>query len=276
MSNNAYWYLKKNNKITGPFAKGLIQQYIILGRIHANDLVSQNKESWRKVSSIADLIPDQIKYKNEKNYTERLKAAKRWADDRGDARGEIKESFNQRKNVTHIAIHTLGLKTLTFFILLLTLGLGAAFYFTPENQAELVNCQLKPVPSIILDGCDLSGKNFANLDMQYTSLKNTQMIKTNLNQAILSHSQMQYSQLDKSNLSGAKLNNADLTAVSLTESVLHNTDLSYANLSYANLKGAKAKDVKLKGTILSKTVWFNGKICASTSIGRCLISKNED
>jgi uncharacterized protein YjbI with pentapeptide repeats len=276
MSNNAYWYLKKNNRITGPFAKGLIQQYIILGRIHANDLASQNKESWRKVSSISDLIPDNIKHKDEKNYTERLKAAKRWADDRGDTREEIKEGFNQRKHVTHIAIHTLGLKTLTFFILLLTLGLGAAFYFTPEKQAGLINCQLNPAPRIILDGCDLSGKNFTDLDMQYASLKNTQMVKTNLSQTVLSHSQMQYSQLDKSKLSGTKLDYADLTAVSLTDSILHNTDLSYANLSYANLKGAKAKNIQLKGTILSKTVWFNGKICASTSIGRCLISKSEE
>ncbi|MFK5894783.1 MAG: pentapeptide repeat-containing protein [Pseudomonadota bacterium] len=275
MSKNTYWYWKKNGKVTGPFAKGLIQQYILLGRIHANDLMSQNKESWRKVSTITDLIPDEVKYKGNTNYTERLKAAKRWADDRGDSR-EIKTDYKKRKNITHIGIHTLGLKALILFMIFLILGVGAAFYFTPQKTSGQINCQAKPVARIRLDGCALSGKSFANLDMQYASLKNVQMLNTNLSSTILSHSQMQYSQLDNSNLTDTKLDYADLTAASFSGVILHNTDLSYANLSYANLKGAKAKDIKLTGTVLSKTIWFNGKVCASSSIGRCLISKTEE
>ncbi len=276
MSHNAFWYWKKNGKVKGPFAKGLIQQYILLGRIHGKDLVSQNKESWCKVSSVPDLISDKIKHKGNNNNTERLEAAKRWADDREEARGEYKANFNQRKNITHIGIHTRSPYTLILVIILLMFGLWFIFYFTPEKSAEQIDCQAKPTVKIRFDNCRLSGQNFANLDMQYASLKNTHMHNTNLSQTILSHSQMKYSQLNNSNLTGTKLDYADLTAASLTDAVLHNTDLSYANLSYANLNGAKVNNIIITGTILSKTIWFNGKVCSSASIGRCLISKNPD
>lgn len=261
--------------MTGPFTEGLIQQYIILRRVQPNDLMSQDKKLWRKASTIYELIPDVIKNKSDENYDERLKAAKRWADDRGDSRNLVDDDFNHRKQATHIAIKTLGWKTAVFLTFLLFAMIYAVFHFTPEGKSERVDCQTKPVVKVVLAGCNLARKNFSKLDMQYADLKNTMMQNTNLSQTILSHSQMQYTHLDNSNLTGAKLDYSDLTAATLNNAILDGTDFRYANLSYANLHQAKAKNIKLEGANLSKTIWFNGQICTPGSIGRCLINKNQ-
>jgi len=274
MSNKTLWYWKKNGKVTGPFAEGLIQQYIILKRVHPNDLMSKDKNTWSKAASIPALIPDVLKHKNEENYDERLKAARRWADDRGHARGsETAESHNQRKQITHIGINTFGWMSIVFFILFIVAIVYAFFYFTPEKKAAEINCQAQPTERVIFDGCELSGKNFSRQIIQYASFKNARMNNINLTQSALSYSQMQYSELQNSNLTGAKLDHANLTASNLTGSVLDGTDFSHANLNYASLKGAKAKNIKLKGASLSKTTWFNGEICAMGSVGRCLLNK---
>lgn len=277
MSNKTLWYWKKNGKVTGPFAEGLIQQYIILKRVHPNDLMSQDKENWRKAASISALIPDVIKHKNDENYDERLKAARRWADDREDRRGEkTAEHFIPRKTITHIGISTLEWTSTGLFLIILIAIVVALFYFTPKKTVEQINCQSQPVEKVIFDGCELSGKNFSNQVIQYASFKNTRMNSINLTQSVLSHSQMQYSELSNSNLTGSKLDHVNLTAATLSGAILNGTDFSYANLNYANLKGAKVKNINLTGASLSKTIWFNGKICAQGSVGRCLLSKQRN
>ncbi|MFK5984140.1 MAG: pentapeptide repeat-containing protein [Pseudomonadota bacterium] len=277
MSNKSLWYWKKDGKIKGPFAAGLIQQYIILRRVHPNDLMSKDKKLWRKASTINQLIPEVVKNKHIENYDERLKAAKRWADDRGNSRDNLAdEKFNQRKHVTRIGIHTLGWKSMVIVILVLIAVIYAIFYFTPERLISAVDCLAKPVAGINLQACALARKNFSNLDIQNANFKNALMQDINLSHSILSHSQMQYSQLANSNLTGTKLDHSDLTAASLSNAILKGTDFSYANLSYANLHRAKVSNIKLIGANLSKAIWFNGQVCATGSIGRCLINKKTE
>ena len=127
MGNTNLWYWKQNGKVTGPFPAGQIQEYIILKRVHPNDLMSQDKENWVKVSSIPALIPDIIKEKNKENYEERLAATKRWIDDRDSNRNasieslldEKKSNKGKRRTITHIVINTFGWKpAIAVFILI--------------------------------------------------------------------------------------------------------------------------------------------------------------
>jgi len=273
MSNKTLWYWKQKGKVTGPFTEGLIQQYIILKRVHPDDLMSQDKEHWAKAASIPALIPDVIKNKDDENYDERLKAARRWADDRGHARGSDDDNYDHRKKVTHIGISTLGWTSIGIFFIVTIMVVFAFFYFTPKNKSQKINCQAQPTEKVAFDACELSGKNFSNQIIQYASFKNARMSNINLAQSVLSYSQMQYSDLSNSDLTGSKLDYVNLTAATLAGAKLHGTDFSHANLNYANLKGAKVKDINLTGASLSKATWFNGKICAQGSIGRCLSSK---
>ena len=100
------WYLKAKGRIKGPFASGLISKNILLGRIHPDDLLSQDKEIWRKASSIREVMPDVIKHRHEANYKERLKAARRWDDEldvirETDVDGKQKVYIPRKKN-THL------------------------------------------------------------------------------------------------------------------------------------------------------------------------------
>jgi len=58
----------------------------------------------------------------------------------------------------------------------------------------------------------------------------------------------------------------DLSGANLTGANLTGADLSAASQypSYANLTGAD-----LSSTILSGTVWIDGRVCKDTSIGQC-------
>ncbi len=274
MSHKSLWYWKKNGKVTGPFAEGLIQQYIILKRVHPNDELSRDKKIWRKASTIYELIPDVIRNKNDENYDERLKAAKRWADDRSDSRENlVDESFNQREKMTHLGIYTPGWKTIIVLIFILLSILYASFYFTPDSSLEQVDCHAELIAKVNLQGCKLSAKDFSERKATYANLQNAVMKNVDFSKTILSHSLMQYGDLSDSNLSATKLDYSDLTGAILNRAILNGTDLSYANLSYANLQYAKAKNITLKGANLSKTIWFNGQICEPGSIGRCLIKK---
>jgi len=274
MSNNSLWYWKKNGKVKGPFAEGLIQKYIILRRIHPNDLMSRDKHNWQKASCIYELIPDVLRNKDADNYDERIKAAKRWADDRDSVRQNlVDDDFNQRTEVTHLGIHTLGWKMTLFIIILFVIVLGATFYFTPSKLSSTGDCSVEIKTKVNLENCDLSERIFLGLNVSHANLKNSKLRNTNLTSASFSYAHMQYSDMGNSNLTKTKFDHANLTGVTLTHSILIETDFSSANLSYANFKGAKAKNILLKGANLSKAIWFSGQECAQGSIGRCLISQ---
>jgi len=267
---NKLWYWKKGGRVTGPFPSGLLQKYIILGRVKPDDLMSQDKQIWQRAATIRDLIPDVVRHKNDPNYEERLEAARRWADDRGDERDG---SGEKRVRNTHLGIKVLGWKGLLLVTLLLAGGIWAAFYFTPEKSFMEVDCEAKPSPGVVFDGCDLHGQNFSNMDLSEASFRNANLNGADLSGANLTESQFQYSDMSMANLTKAKFNQANLTAAKLSGATINQTDFRGADLSFANLTKAKARKIRLKKTKLAKTIWFNGQICAEQSVDKCLIAK---
>jgi uncharacterized protein YjbI with pentapeptide repeats len=97
--------------------------------------------------------------------------------------------------------------------------------------------------------CDLSHARLSSLDLSYADLS-----AANLMQADLSKSKLYRAFFSRAYLSGASLSEADLTEATLDE---------------ANLSGANLFKANLTATILSRTVWTDGKKCKPGSIGRC-------
>ncbi|MCW8931093.1 MAG: pentapeptide repeat-containing protein [Gammaproteobacteria bacterium] len=268
------WYLKAKGRIKGPFASGLISKNILLGRIQPNDLLSQDKENWRKASSIREIMPDVIKHRNDANYKERLKAARRWADERDEVReldvnGEEK-IYTPRKKVTHLKIKTTGILGLIGLIVLFSGLIFALFMFTPDDPLAQIDCSAKAQNDIVYDGCHLQRKDFSNQSLKNSSFKNSLLQNTHFVKAQLQESHLDYANLSHSDLSGANLTQASLRAVDLRSAVLVGTIFTKADLSYADLTGAKASKIKITGTKLAHTIWFDGRVCAKESVGRCL------
>ncbi len=268
------WYLKANGRVKGPFAAGLISKNILLGRINPNDLLSKDKEVWRKASTIREVMPDVIKHRNEPNYKERLKAARRWADERDEVRevdSDGKEKvYTPRKKITHLQIKTTGYLGMIGIGVFLSGLILAIFMFTPEDPLAQIDCSAPAKDGIIFDGCHLQRKDFSQLSLRNSSFKNTLLQNTQFIKTALQTSILDYANLSHSDLSGANLTNASLRASDLRGAILNGTIFTKADLSYADLTGAKASSIKLTGTKLANTLWFDGRVCSKASIGRCL------
>ena len=268
------WYVKTKGRIRGPFASGLISKHILLGRIHPSDLLSQDKELWRKASSIPEIMPDIIKNRNDPNYKERLKAARRWADERGEVR-EVSDSgeekiYHPRKKVTHLKIKTMS--TIGFLSLLVSIAVivYATFVFTPDDPLASVDCSATGQDGLLFDGCHLQRRNFTGKSLKNTSFRNALLQNSQLKQTGLQNSVMDYANLSHADVSGANLTDASLRAVDFRGAVLQGTNFTRADLSYADFTGAKASKIKLTGAKLANTIWFDGRVCLKESVGRCL------
>ncbi len=267
------WYVKVKGKVKGPFATGLISKDILLGRIHPSDLLSQDREVWRKASTIREVLPEVIKYRNEPNYKERLRAARRWADERDTVReiddnGQSKH-YQPRKKVTHLRIKTTSIVGLLGVAAIISGIIFVMFMFTPDNPLAKIDCFAPIAAGASFDGCHLPRKDFSRLNLKSISLKNALLKNTRFTYTDLSGSHLDYANLSHADLSHAKLIQASLRAADLRGAYLNATDLSQADLSYADLSGAKAARINLSGTLLNQTIWFDGQVCKKGSVSQC-------
>jgi len=271
---NQLWYVKVNGRVKGPFASGLISKNILLGRIHPNDELSQDKKKWRKASSVHAVMPDVIRNRHEPNYKERLQAARRWADERDEIReananGEEK-FYSPRKKMTHLSIKTTGVLGILALIIIISAVVYAMFYFTPDDSVYNVDCASAGQDSSTFDSCHLQRRDFSKRSLKGSSFKNTLLQNSRFKQSGLQNSQFDYANLSNADLTHANFTGASLKAADLSNTILIGTVFTKADLSYANLTGARGSKVKFTGTNLTNAIWFDGSVCAKNSIGRCL------
>ncbi|HLA74704.1 MAG TPA: hypothetical protein VJM76_02175, partial [Gammaproteobacteria bacterium] len=93
MQQKQLWYMRRGTEdIRGPFPAGLVSRYILLGRIRQTDELSVDKQQWRLVSDLPELVPAVMTPVSdeelEADRLQRLMLAKRWEDERlaGDRR----------------------------------------------------------------------------------------------------------------------------------------------------------------------------------------------
>ena len=268
------WYIRAGGEITGPFASGLISKNILLGRIHPNDELSKNKKQWRKASSVQELMPEVIKHRHEGNYKERLRAARRWADERGELREKNDEGdekiYTPRKQVTHLGIKTTGILGIIAFVIFLLGFVYTIFIFTPDELLVKADCTSSGQDSGIFDSCHLQRRNFSQRSLKGSSFKNTLLQNSSFKDSSLQKSQFDFANLSNANLSNANFTEASFKGADLSNSNLNRTIFTKADLSYANLTGAKSVKIKLKGANLANAIWFDGRTCSKNSIGKCL------
>ena len=52
-----YWYTRREGVIRGPFSAENISRHILLGRVHLDDELSQDRENWSVAGHVANLLP---------------------------------------------------------------------------------------------------------------------------------------------------------------------------------------------------------------------------
>jgi hypothetical protein len=82
------WYLRRGERVTGPFPLPAIQQDFLLGRVRVTDELSQDRQMWLRLTEHPELatltqVPADGVETGERDWgRERFEALRRWADER--------------------------------------------------------------------------------------------------------------------------------------------------------------------------------------------------
>jgi len=284
------WYVKRGEKLIGPFPAGQISQSLLLGRLVLKDEISHDKKKWLTIGDVPDLIPDVLKMDaNDPQVRERLQAAKRWADERRnedrrvdeereessdrrqDEAMQLREYRSHRESSLSQSRHRQVISSLVLILLLIVLG--SIFYNSlsdsPEPLLVKANCEAAPAPGVNWSHCRMSGLHMIKRDLHGAVMDSSFLTGANLFGSNLSGVSLAYADLSLARLGFTDMRNAKLKGANLQGADLSNAELTGADLSYADLQGANLENTNLQQVKLANTIWTDGRVCLPDSVGEC-------
>jgi Pentapeptide repeats (8 copies) len=285
-SSKGRWYIKREEKVQGPFPNKLIGSYLILGRITQETLISQDKVNWSAVKDYPAIVPEVVKEAGTKQGDRALMLARIREDERSsqvnqqndiDNRREDEEPLMQlHRQIRDDVLKGYGAKPQKrlFYIgiagLLLLITLGFYFNISYEN-VKLADCNAAAVPGINWSACNKQGEMLRNRDLKKVNFRSAKLQMADLSAAQLQGADLSYADLSQAILVSAQLQESQLKGANLRRANLQGADLTAANLSYAELVGCKLQDANLSRVIFDHAIWVNGQTCLPGSIGACLL-----
>ncbi|HET8808013.1 MAG TPA: pentapeptide repeat-containing protein [Methylophaga sp.] len=291
------WFTRHNGEVKGPFTLALLKSNWLLGRLNAQDEISEDRKHWRPIGDIIDLEL----IHTSTSIPEDADQAKRYLDERNgfDRRQETlatEQQLQQRKQqrrarepaelVVQRQLRSRLLEgyrqhqerwlwpVLSTVFLMLGIFLAAIFYPTtfPQSKAD---CEAPAAPGVNWENCVFNPTNLQAADLSNSNLRNSVLRSSNLMNTNLSNTDLMYADLSRSDLSYANLTNSKLKGADLRQADLSNSDLRQADLTFADLRGARLGGANLQGVMLSQAIWLDGRICAPGSISECRLTVPE-
>ncbi|MBF0469822.1 MAG: pentapeptide repeat-containing protein [Gammaproteobacteria bacterium] len=273
------WYCRMRGVVLGPFSPQQLIHYTILGRVSADDEISQDRQRWQCCSRVSWLQPEY--YLDEKSpFSEDdhhfFQQSTRWVEvygSQGDGwEGEAEialDSGRQQRIRKQQWAGLLVVATIMGGIILFT-------RFLPEMKPEVrPQCSAAASPGVNWRNCRLGIVNLFGEDLTAANLHSTVIAGSNLRQAKLDGADLSYSDLRGSDLQGVSLVRGNLRGANLQQVLFADADLRGSDFSFADLRGADLGTAKLEGTIMSRAllsaaIWPGGVVCREGSEGVCL------
>lgn len=285
------WFTRQNGEVRGPFTLALLKSNWLLGRLHPQDEISQDRQHWRPLGDLIDLAtvpaenslpadPEQAKIylderdgfdRRQKNTATEAELQQRQQQRRArepaelivqrQLRSRLLEGYRQHQERWFWPI-TLGL------FLLLAILMTAILYPTPLPQST-ADCQAQPNAGVNWENCVFNPRDLQSADLSGSNLRNSVLYGSVLLNANLAQSDLMYADLSRSDLSYSNLNRAKLKGADLRQADLSNSDLSEADLAFADLRDARVGGAEFQNAILNQAIWIDGRVCASDSVGEC-------
>lgn len=294
-----YWYTRRAGVVRGPFPRGQITRYILLGRIREDDEVRFEYGDWKPVAQCPDLIPDVMKLPPTEENLQKLLMARMREDERGpgsrreneasaiapplerryreDRRQDEPEMFQRHRQLKQEIIDAHAEPAADYRIPLgivlavsLTLGLGL-WLGHPADETGEPDCRALPGAGVNWDNCRFTGVQALDTDLTGASIRNAHLDGGELSGSRLTNARLDYASLAGTRLRGADLRNAVLIGSNLSNSDLSGANLAGADLSYANLGDANLAGADLEGARLDHAIWTDRRECAPGSVGRCIL-----
>ena len=284
-----YWFVRQQNRVTGPFPAGQIQQSVLLGRFSLGDEVSRDKDEWQTIRECPELIPEVLKSNsNDVQARERIEAARRWADERRSERREGEDpdrlgpgrrgpeafgdlEYRQHREQTGKLLRRRRERTLLgVLIVMVLLGTGiVAAYLFPTPQSQTPQCNVEAAPGVNWQQCQMVGAQLLKRNLNKAQLSNANLESASLFGSELNQSDCAYINLKNANLSFVRATNSRFTGADMQQADLSDADFSQSDLSYVNFKNAKVANTNFSGAKLDHSIWIDGRICLTGSTGKC-------
>lgn len=289
------WYIRKKDKITGPFPSGQISQLLVVGRLSIDDEVSHDKKLWSSIKDIPTLIPDVLIESSGEDeapgQAERLAAARRWADERREERRDenpktpSRNSTGRRDRESTQDIEYRNRResiykqfreqpqrafaSLLVFIVVIVAVVWGSFNYSPLVLIDEPDCNAAARKGVNWRNCNKPLMVAIRADMSESNLHSAVLRDANFFASNFSKSRLDYINLSGANLSYAVFANANLKGANLTRSDLQYANFSSANLTYVDFSGANIFNARFDKADLSHAIWINGENCQQGSIGFC-------
>jgi hypothetical protein len=82
------WYARRNGVIRGPFTAADVTRYVLLGRIGLDDDVSDDRETWQSVKTVAAMVPAEMQQLSSWEEYQQIVIARARVDERRHDRRE--------------------------------------------------------------------------------------------------------------------------------------------------------------------------------------------
>ncbi len=284
------WYIKKQDKVLGPFPNQLIGRYLILGRIDLQTEVSQDQLNWTPVEQFPALVPDVVRNAGTPAGDKALMLARVREDERSARQSADTEPEERRDNEDQIiklhrqlrddvlksyrhkpsASPRLIIGIVSGFVVLMLLAL----WLNPADKTTEVDCNQPAAAGVNWSFCHKQGQNLAAMNLSGAIFNSSKLQGADLSRSQLSGADLSYADLSLALLVQSDLQSAKLLGANLQQANLQGARLVNADLSYANLLGARLDGADLQGANLSNAIWVNGQTCLKGSIGACLLPAN--
>jgi len=289
------WYIRRSDKVKGPFPSGTLRRFILVGRIKPTDQVSMDRKSWQEVMEVPEVVPRQVRKAAAEGHLDEILPVHLSEDERTGIERRRKEEAeiydNQRKGQRRIDEHELvkrhrnakqellreekksrrtpffGVIASTILVLVL---IGVGLYIGAPSAIPDPDCSAKAGPGVNWRNCYLDAVSSESANMQGAILNSSILRTARLSGASLRQADMRYADLSGSDLSYAEFNSARMKGVNLQNADLTNADLRNSDLTFANLKNSRLGGARLEGARLEKAIWIDGTVCATGSVGKCI------
>lgn len=227
------WFIRRGSAVRGPFSSARVRHFVLEGKLGLDDEVSADRSDWRRLGSVAEVVPLQMRA-----HDPAIDAV----DDESKGRG--------------------GAMRTILIVSLLVIGFTVVVYLVGESgDVPVVDCTLDPRPGAAFDGCRLNGIDWRSAELAGATLANAVLADAVLSEADLSNADMRYVDLSGADLSYVRIDGANLKGANLQLADLTNADFRRADLSFADLSRSRIGGARFDGAALNGAIWIDGRRC---------------
>ena len=262
------WYVRRSTTVQGPYSAGVIQRYLLLGRLRLSDRVSADGRCWMPLTQRPELIPDEMRDLGTDEGRARFEAARRAVDERSADR---EEPASTAPPPGRLRGKRGSIMALTGFAAVVVLLIGIGWYRDfDDGLMEQADCTAAAGVDVVWSGCVKDGVIVA----RGTTLQGLRALNASLRDARLGGVDLSGARLDYADLTRASLADTDLSGAVLRGATLSRADLRGADLSEADLRNADLRDARIDGAVfdgalLGNALWVDGHACAPDAVGVC-------